>query len=199
MDPHSKVGGRGSFANCGGFGADLANTGSLLVLEGLPMRDFLLGVAAITLFGFLVLWTLTPTARAPGEMADAKKSAPAPVATSPPAPPPASPPPPVKERAPAPAEPSPTLTPAEPATVATEAPETPAPVAERPVSAPAASVTPTRATPAAGMSVSPSRGKKIRQGMKPARPVAAKPPAPRPAQKVTQARPASRGKKPKGQ
>ncbi len=48
------------------------------------MRNFLLGVAALTAFGFLVLWNLPSLPRASGKMADTKMSIPSPVATPPP-------------------------------------------------------------------------------------------------------------------
>ncbi len=47
------------------------------------MRDFLLGVVAVTLFGFLVLWKLPSPPRGPGGMVGTETSAHAPVAAPP--------------------------------------------------------------------------------------------------------------------
>ncbi len=165
------------------------------------MRDFLLGVAGVTLFGFLVLWSLTPLPHAPEKTADVRTSLPAPVATSPPSPPPSlrpSPPPssrpspplpappPVAEKEPAPASiPLPSPAPVAPATVTSEISEARPPVADEPVQTPAAAPAPPHATRAAHV---PSGSPRVRkttgaQNLKPARGAATKPVIARPAQK----------------
>jgi translation initiation factor IF-2 len=157
------------------------------------MRNFLLGVAAVTLFGFLVLWKLPPLPRAPGEIVDTETSTPAPVSTPPP--------PPVAEPNLAPAiAPAQTPTAAKPAPVPTEPAAVRLPTAIKPTPAPTTAAAPTPQMDAARASSDVRKKKKIREAEKPkpAGATASKFATARRAQKTTPAHPADHGKRPKG-
>ncbi len=161
------------------------------------MRDFILGVAALTAFGFLVLWMISPSPYTPARSIDAEDNPPAPV-TQPTAVAPITPSPPATAPAPV-STPIPTVSaepPVAPPVAAAPAPSFNGapPVATREFDAlptPAFATTPAskkarrQVSVVAPASRTIARGERSKSARGPSRPVVAKPvvarPVPKPA------------------